>query len=52
MTEATLDKEETGPNPTDRAKRGLKRGLLVENYLAILHVACTWITYRAAVLLG
>lgn len=52
MTEATLDKEETEPNPTGRAKCGLKRGLSVENYLAILHVACAWFTYRAAGLLG
>jgi hypothetical protein len=24
----------------------------VENYLALLHLACAWITYRAAGLLG
>jgi putative transposase len=30
MTKAPLGKEQTGPNPTDRAKRGMKRSLLVE----------------------
>jgi len=30
MTKAPLGKEQTGPNPTDRAKRGVKRSLLVE----------------------
>lgn len=30
MTKAPLGKKQTGPNPTDRAKRGVKRSLLVE----------------------
>ena len=30
MTKAPLGQEQTGPNPTDRAKRGVKRSLLVE----------------------
>ena len=30
MTKAPLGKEQTGPDPTDRAKRGVKRSLLVE----------------------
>jgi putative transposase len=30
MTKAPLGEEKTGPNPTDRAKRGVKRSLLVE----------------------
>ena len=30
MTKAPLRKEQTGPDPTDRAKRGVKRSLLVE----------------------
>lgn len=30
MTKAPLGGEQTGPNPTDRAKRGTKRSLLVE----------------------
>jgi hypothetical protein len=29
---APLGKEKTGPNPTDRAKRGVKRSLLVEGH--------------------
>jgi transposase len=32
MTKAPLGKEQTGPNPTDRAKRGVKRSLLVEGH--------------------
>lgn len=32
MTKAPLGQEQTGPNPTDRAKRGVKRSLLVEGY--------------------
>ena len=32
MTKAPLGKEKTGPNPTDRAKRGVKRSLLVEGH--------------------
>ncbi len=30
MTKAPLGQEQTGPNPTDRAKRGVKRSLLVD----------------------
>jgi hypothetical protein len=29
---APLGEEKTGPNPTDRAKRGVKRSLLVEGH--------------------
>jgi putative transposase len=32
MTKAPLGQEQTGPNPTDRAKRGVKRSLLVEGH--------------------
>ena len=32
MTKAPLGGEETGPNPTDRAKRGVKRSLLTEGH--------------------
>ena len=32
MTKAPLGKEKTGPNPTDRAKRGVKWSLLVEGH--------------------
>ncbi|GHO55936.1 hypothetical protein KSB_44110 [Ktedonobacter robiniae] len=32
MTKAPLGKEKIGPNPTDRAKRGVKRSLLVEGH--------------------
>jgi len=32
MTKAPPGKEKTGPNPTDRAKRGVKRSLLVRIY--------------------
>lgn len=32
MTKAPLGQEQTGPNPTDRAKQGVKRSLLVEGY--------------------
>jgi hypothetical protein len=30
MTKAPLGKEKIGPNPTDHAKRGVKRSLFVE----------------------
>jgi transposase len=39
MTKAPLGKEQTGPNPTDRAKRGVKRSLLVEGNGVPLGVA-------------
>jgi putative transposase len=58
MTKAPLGQEQTGPNPTDRAKCGVKRSLLIrwdkkiENYLGLLHLACACITYRATSLLG
>jgi putative transposase len=32
MTKAPLGQEQTGPKPTDRAKRGVKRSLLVESH--------------------
>src|SRR5712664_1034736 len=32
ITKAPLGQEQTGPNPTDRAKRGVKRSLLVEGH--------------------
>jgi putative transposase len=32
LTKAPLGQEQTGPNPTDRAKRGVKRSLLVEGH--------------------
>jgi putative transposase len=39
MTKAPLGQEQTGPNPTDRAKRGVKRSLLVEGHGVPLGVA-------------
>jgi len=39
MTKAPLGKEQTGPNPTDRAKRGVKRSVLVEGNGVPLGVA-------------
>ena len=32
MTKAPLGSQETGPNPTDRAKSGVKRSLLTEGH--------------------
>ena len=39
MTKAPLGQEQTGPNPTDRAKRGVKRSVLVEGHGVPLGVA-------------
>jgi putative transposase len=39
MTKAPLGGEQTGPNPTDRAKRGVKRSVLTDGYGVPLGVA-------------
>lgn len=39
MTKAPPGQEQTGPNPKDRAKRGVKRSLLVEGHRLPLGLA-------------
>jgi hypothetical protein len=50
MTKTPLYGAGTGANPTDRGKKGTKKK--IENYLAMLHLARTSITFRSAGLFG